>query len=137
MSNPLRNFWNATIGSVTVEIDQMIATQYLSVPDAAARIEAGQRGWNGQDLCATNVTFIGFGLRAFTETEKTSQPPNGKVYWVVKDPQNGSYAGIVSYFSNNRVVAARAMVHPGGTMDPTSDPLHLQSSRFTRNWTLI
>jgi hypothetical protein len=35
------------------------------------------------------LTFVGFGLRAFTETEKTSQPPNGKVYWVVKDPQNG------------------------------------------------
>jgi hypothetical protein len=39
--NPYRNFWNANIGNVTVEMDQMFATQYPSVPDAAARIEAG------------------------------------------------------------------------------------------------
>lgn len=42
-TNPHRNFWNANIGNVTVSIDEMFATQYLAVPDAAARIEAGQR----------------------------------------------------------------------------------------------
>jgi hypothetical protein len=87
--HPYRNFWNANIGNVTVEIDQMFATQYPSVPDAAARIEAGHRGWNGQDLCAANVNFVGFGQRSFTETEKNSEPPNGRVYWVVNDPNNG------------------------------------------------
>jgi hypothetical protein len=50
-TNPLRNFWNANIGNITVEMDQMFATQYPSVSDAAARIEAGHRGWNGQNLC--------------------------------------------------------------------------------------
>ena len=114
-TNPLRNFWNANIGNVTVEIDQTFSTQYPSVPDAAARLEAGHREWNGQSLCAANVNFISFTQRAFTATEKTSQPPNGKVYWVVTDPQSGSYGGIISYYSLNRTVSARAMVHPGGT----------------------
>jgi hypothetical protein len=113
--NPYRNFWNANIGNVTVEIDEMFSTQYPSVPDAAARIEAGQREWNGQNLCAANVNFVGFSLRAFTATEKTSQPPNAKVYWVVADPQTGSYGGIVSYYSLNRTVSALVKVHPGGT----------------------
>jgi len=114
-NNPRRNFWNANIGNVTVEIDEMFATQYPSVPDAAARIEAGQREWNGQDLCAANVNFVGFTQRAFTATEKTSQPPYAKVYWVVQDPQSGSYGGIISYFSGNRTVSALVMVHPGGS----------------------
>jgi hypothetical protein len=59
-TNPVRNFWNPNIGSVTVEMDSMFATQYPSVPDAAARIETGHREWNGQDLCASSLNFAGF-----------------------------------------------------------------------------
>lgn len=138
-TNPPRNFWNATIGNVIVEMDQMIATQYPSVPDAAARIEAGQRGWNGQDLCATNVNFVGFGLRSFTESEKTSQPPNGKIYWVVKDPQSGSYAGIISFFSSNRTVSALVKIHPGGTWTQLQNPYafnHLGSHEIGHSFNL-
>src|SRR5678815_2952720 len=112
--NHFKNFWNANIGNVTVEIDEMFSTQYPSVPDAAARIEAGQREWNGQDLCAANVNFVGFSQRAFTATEKTSQPPYAKVYWVVQDPQSGSYGGIISYYSGSRTISALVKVHPGG-----------------------
>jgi len=122
-TNPLRNFWNANIGNITVEMDQMFATQYPSVSDAAARIEAGHREWNGQNLCAANVNFVGFGQRSFTETEKTSRPPDGRVYWVVKDPQNGSYAGSISFFTSNRVVSALIKVHPGGTWTQLQNPV--------------
>ena len=57
-TNPLRNFWNANIGNVTVEIDQMFANQYPSVPDAAERIEAGHRGWNGQLYVLPMLTLL-------------------------------------------------------------------------------
>jgi hypothetical protein len=109
--NPLRNFWNPNIGNITVKIDQMFASQYPAVPDAAARIEAGHREWNNQNICAPSIHFVDFGTRSFTESEKTNEPPNGRVYWVVKDPANGSYAGITSFFSSNRVVSAIARVH--------------------------
>ncbi|HEU4710557.1 MAG TPA: hypothetical protein VFS76_03285 [Pyrinomonadaceae bacterium] len=121
-TNPLRNFWNPNLGSVIVKIDQMFTTQYLAVPDAASRIETGHREWNDQDICALSLHFTDFSLQTFTETEKSSQPPNGKVYWVVKDPGNGSYAGIISFFSSSRVVAARAMVHPGGSWTQLNNP---------------
>ena len=100
----------------------MFTTQYPAVPDAAERIETGHREWNGQNICAPSLNFIDFSLQTFTETEKSSQPPNGKVYWVVKEPGNGSYAGIISFFSSSRVVAARAMVHPGGAWTQLSNP---------------
>ena len=137
--NPRRNFWNPNLGSVTVKIDQAFTTQYPAVPDAAARIEAGHREWNGQDICAPGLNFADFGLQTFTETEKTSQPPNGQVYWVVKDPQNGSYAGIVSFFSSNRVVASRVMVHPGGSWVQLSNPFtfnHLGSHEIGHSFNL-
>ena len=73
-TNPVRNFWNANIGNVAVKIDQMFTTQYPSVPDAPERIQAGHSEWNGQDLGASSLNFVDFGLRSFTETEKTSQP---------------------------------------------------------------
>ena len=137
--NPYRNFWNANIGNVTVEIDETFSTQYPSVPDAAARIEAGQREWNGQSLCAANVNFIGFSQRAFTTTEKTSAPPNAKVYWVVADPQNNSYGGIISYYSLNRTVSALVKVHPGGTWTQLQNPYtfnHLGSHEIGHSFNL-
>lgn len=67
---------------------------------------------NNQDLCAASINFVGFGQRSFTENEKTNRPPDGRVYWVVKDPQNGSYGGSISFFSSNRVVSALVQVHP-------------------------
>ena len=139
--NPYRNFWKATIGNVTVEIDQMFLTQYPSVTDAADRIEAGQREWNGhsQDFCAANVNFIGFSERAFTAAEKTSQPQNGKVYWVVADPSSGSYAGIISYYSQGRTVSAIVKVHPGGTWTQLQIPStfnHLGSHEIGHSFNL-
>jgi len=118
--NPRRNFWKATIGNVTVEMDQLLGTHYPAAPDAAARIEAGQVLWNdhGSVWCAANVNFVGFLPRAFTESEQTSQPPNGKVYWMVGDPQSGSYAGIKPYWSLNRTVSARVKVHPNAQTWP-------------------
>jgi hypothetical protein len=136
---PLRNFWNANIGNVTVEIDQMFATQYPFVLDAAERIKEGHIQWNGHDLCAAHVNFVGFGLRPFTETEKTSQPPNGKVYWVVKEPNSGSYAGILSFYSMGRTVAARVMVHPGGSWTQLQRPFtfnHLGSHEIGHSFNL-
>jgi hypothetical protein len=41
-TNPLRNYWKATIGNVTVEIDQAFTTHYPAAPDADVRIELGQ-----------------------------------------------------------------------------------------------
>ena len=117
----------------------MFATQYPSVPDAAERIEAGHREWNGQDLCASSLNFVGFAQRSFTDTEKTSRPPNGRVYWVVKDPQSGSYAGIISYFTSNRVVAALVKVHPGGTWTQLQNPFtfnHLGSHEIGHSFNL-
>jgi len=126
--------------TIIVKIDQTFATQYPAVPDAAARIEAGHREWNGQELCAPSLNFADFGLQTFTETEKTGQPPNGKVYWVVMDPQNGSYGGIISFFSSNRVVAARVMVHPGGSWTQLNNPYtfnHLGSHEIGHSFILI
>ena len=90
-TNPLRNFWNPNIGNITVKIDELFATQYPGVPDAVQRIEAGHREWNNRDICASGINFVDFGTRSFTDTEKTNKPPNGMVYWVVKDPQNGGF----------------------------------------------
>jgi hypothetical protein len=139
--NPYRNFWKATIGNVTVEIDQMFLTQYTSVTDAADRIEAGQSAWNGHgaDFCAANVNFIGFSERAFTATEKTSQPPNGKVYWVVVEPSSRSYAGIIAYYSLGRTVSAIVKVHPGGTWTQLQIPStfnHLGSHEIGHSFNL-
>src|SRR5688572_19293394 len=121
--NPLRHFWNPNIGNVTVKIDQMFATQYPAVPDAAERIQAGHSEWNDLNICAPSIKFVDFGLRSFTETEKTNRPPNGMVYWVVKDPQNGSYAGIQAFSSGNRVLSAIARVHPGGGWTQLTNPV--------------
>jgi len=109
-TNPLRNFWNPNIGNITVKIDELFTTQYPAVPDAVERIHAGHSEWNNLDICASGINFVDFGTRSFTESEKTNEPPNGTVYWVVKEPQNGSYAGIISFFSSNRVVAALVKV---------------------------
>lgn len=120
-------------------MDSMFATQYPSVLDAAERIEASHREWNGQDLCASSLNFVGFAQRSFTDTEKTSRPPNGRVYWVVKDPQSGSYAGIISYFTSNRVVAALVKVHPGGTWTQLQNPFtfnHLGSHEIGHSFNL-
>jgi hypothetical protein len=110
-TNPLRNFWNKTAGNITVEMDELFGTHYPAAPDAAARIEAGQTAWNDQPICAT-VNFVGFNPRSFTESEKTSQPPNGKVYWIVAVPDVNSYTGIQPFYSGGRTVSARAKVHP-------------------------
>jgi hypothetical protein len=110
--NPLRNFWNPNLGTVTVKIDQMFTTQYSAVPDAAARIEAGQREWNGQDICAPSFNFADFGTRSFSETEYNSPAPVGRVYWLVSEPNSGSYAGITANLSSNRVVSAIVKVSP-------------------------
>ena len=80
-NNPRRNFWNPNIGNVTVKIDEMFTTQYPAVPNAAERITVGHSEWNNQDICAPSINFVDFGLQPFTEIEKNSQPPNGKVYW--------------------------------------------------------
>ena len=109
--NPLRNFWPENIGNIPVEMDQTISAHYPSAPDAAARIEEGQRGWNGQGLC-TLISFEGFTERFFTETEKTSQPPAGKVYWAVGLPGTNSFAGAQPFLSGNRVVSTLVRIHP-------------------------
>jgi hypothetical protein len=117
-ANPLRNFWKATIGNVTVEIEQAFTTQYPSATDAPERIQLGQQAWNDQDLCATNVKFVGFGLRTFTESEKTNPAPDGKVYWVIALPGTTSYAGIQPAYSQSRTVSAVVRVHPSATTKP-------------------
>jgi hypothetical protein len=120
-------------------MDSMFATQYPSVPDAAARIETGHREWNGQDLCDSSLNFAGFSQRSFTDTEKTSRPPNGRVYWVVRDPQSNSYAGIISYFTSDRTVAALVKVHPGGTWTQLQNPFafnHLGSHEIGHSFNL-
>lgn len=109
--NPLRNFWPANIGNVPVEMDETISSHYPSAPDAAARIEEGQRGWNSRGMCTT-ISFEGFNQRFFTETEKNSQPPAGKVYWAVALPQIDSYAGTIPFLSAGRVVSTLVRIHP-------------------------
>ena len=101
----------------------MFATQYPAVPDAAARIEAGHSAWNDLEICAPSIKFVDFDLQTFTESEKTDQPPNARVYWVVKDPQSGSYAGIQAFSIAGRVVSALAKVHPGGGWTQLSNPV--------------
>jgi hypothetical protein len=121
-TNPLRNFWNPNIGNIIVKIDERFTTQYPSVPDAVERIHAGNSEWNNLDICAPSINFVDFGTRSFTESEKTNQPPNGMVYWVVKEPQNGSYAGILSFSISNRVVAALVKVSPVGGWTQLNNP---------------
>lgn len=108
---PFRNFWNPNIGNYTVKIDQVFTTQYPAVTDAVERIQAGNSEWNNLDSCIP-PHFVDFGTRSFTETEKTSQPPSGTVYWVVQNPGNGSFAGFQPFFGLNRVISGRVSVSP-------------------------
>lgn len=110
--NPLRNFWNPNIGNITVKIDQLFETQYPEVSDAVARIEAGNREWNNLDICASSINFIDFKTRSFTATEYSSPAPSGHVYWLVTEPNSGSYAGIISNWASNRTVSANVRVRP-------------------------
>jgi hypothetical protein len=101
------------MGNVTVEIEQAFTTHYPAAPDADVRIELGQSAWNDQDLCTTNVKFVGFGIRTFTESEKTNPAPEGKVYWVITTATGtNSYAGIQATYSQDRTVGAIVRVSP-------------------------
>jgi len=110
--NPLRKFWRPNFGNVVVKIDSRFDNQYSWAPDARLRIKAGQQRWNGA-VCS-GVTFIDFGSKTFTEQELNSPTPSGNVYWMVKDPENGTNGGIISHAStiDDRIVSATVMVKP-------------------------
>ena len=111
-TNPLRNFWDPNIGNITVKIDERFTTHYPSVPDAVERIQGGHSEWNNLDMCASEIEFSDFGTRSFTESEINSPAPFGRVYWIVNEPNTGSYAGITSNFNSSRVVSATVKVSP-------------------------
>lgn len=122
-TNPLRNFWNPNIGNITVKIDEIFITQFPYVPDAVERIQAGQSEWNNLNLCASSINFVDFGVRSFTQTEYTSPAPSGKVYWLVTEPNSGSYAGIASNNGGGtRVISANVMVSPDEKWTQLNNP---------------
>jgi len=96
--NPLRNFWPANIGNVPVEMDETISSHYPSAPDAAARIEEGQRGWNSRGMCTTGfarkVVLLGF--------EVVSAVSAYLCYLCVKYSRDYSYAEITEIRRDHR-----------------------------------